>query len=318
MKIIKIIILLTFTIYGASLQEDIKQCDNGNIESCKSVAKLYHSYHKKEWLDYMKKAALLGDGEAAYFIAQMYQFGGFGVKKDYKKAYKWYKIGAKNGYTKAMFAVGNFYCEGDVKRDKKHKAEALKWLREAAKRGSFDAMNDLGVCYLRNKQYKKAEYWFKKVAKNGAADAMYNLGDLYMIRDKNIEKAFYWYKKAANKGFLLAQQKMPLYYLYKKDDKNYIKWLKILAKKGISDAQVALGEAYLYEKYSQKKDIAKAKRLILSAAKKGNMRAMTEIATIYMLGIGGKADTKKAAYWFKKACNKGNQKACVFIKKGKL
>lgn len=60
---------------------------------------------KKEGFSLLEKAASKGYGPAVLFLAEIYEKGIGGVERDYIKAYKWYKIGAKLGLKTAQLKI---------------------------------------------------------------------------------------------------------------------------------------------------------------------------------------------------------------------
>lgn len=70
----------------------------------------------------------------------MYQEG-FGVRKDYGEALRWYTLSAEQGNPDAEYSLGVMYLNGQGVR--KDLAEALKWLRRAAGHGQKDAAREL-------------------------------------------------------------------------------------------------------------------------------------------------------------------------------
>jgi hypothetical protein len=70
------------------------------------------------------------------FMAGCYH-DGKGVSKDKSEAMNWLRKAAELGDSSAMFKIGQFYQDGDgVGRDEE---EAVKWYRKAAELGSGEA-----------------------------------------------------------------------------------------------------------------------------------------------------------------------------------
>jgi TPR repeat protein len=68
-------------------------------------------------------------------------FLGQGVKKDERKAAKWFHIAAESNYPLAQHTLGVMYENG--KGVNKDRRKALKWYRMAADRGYVDAKSAL-------------------------------------------------------------------------------------------------------------------------------------------------------------------------------
>lgn len=107
---------------------------------------------------------------------------GIGVPApDYKEALRWWKEAAKRGYTVSMNNIGLLYAGGDgVKQDY---AEAFKWWEMSAEHGDPWAMNSIGDLYENGhgveQSYALALEWYRRAAEAGDGLALYNLGHLY-------------------------------------------------------------------------------------------------------------------------------------------
>ena len=74
-------------------------------------------------------------------LGQLYM-GGLGVKKDYKKAIKWFEKAAKQGDSDAMYEIGRCYYYGGngIKKDIK---KAKEWVAKSAALGNETAIDNL-------------------------------------------------------------------------------------------------------------------------------------------------------------------------------
>ena len=82
--------------------------------------------------DKLLQRAESGDAEAQYNIGNCY-FYGLGVKKDYKKAVKWFHKSAEQGNASAANDLGTCYHNGfGVEQDEE---EAKRWWRKAVGNG---------------------------------------------------------------------------------------------------------------------------------------------------------------------------------------
>ena len=66
----------------------------------------------------------------------------------YKTPFDWDIVNARNGNIRAQLAVGMWYMSG-IKGAPKDTAEGIKWYEKAAKQGSADANNNLGLVYIK-------------------------------------------------------------------------------------------------------------------------------------------------------------------------
>ena len=81
---------------GERLFQKGKQCDSSN--------------NYTEALKWYKKAAEMGNADAAYNVGYMYKFG-LGITKDYSLALKWFKKASKNGSSEAKLQVKHLQKE---------------------------------------------------------------------------------------------------------------------------------------------------------------------------------------------------------------
>lgn len=172
-------------------------------------------------------------------------------------------------------------------------AEAMDMFRRAADLGSSTAMNGIGVLHANGKgvpvDRQLAMDWFLKAADLGNPRAMVNLGISYSKRGpgKDMAQAMRWFRKAADSGDRDGILHVGLLYhgvgnfgddddWNDLDDKEALKWISKAADMGSSEAMYQLGRAHLY-------------------------------------GHGVKKSAAKAATWFQKAMDAGNDGAKVWL-----
>ena len=78
---------------------------------------------------------------------------GWGVKKNHRTAYKWFKKGANNGDSNAQFNIGEMYYHG--KYVKQNDATAIHWLEKAVEQGHENAKNTLNRIIAKQKKQTK-------------------------------------------------------------------------------------------------------------------------------------------------------------------
>lgn len=180
------------------------------------------------------------DATTAYFMAERYYNGSFGVKPDHAEAAKWYARAAEQGQEEAQLKLAELYYQGDgIGEDHDKAAELLKpladkgngkaelrmyhltdsmeeslgWLRRAVEHGSAAAAYRLGCCYEEGidveQDMAKAFELYKKGAEGGDCDAQYALVNCYEYgigTEKDPKKAWEWLKKSAegNNVFAIA------------------------------------------------------------------------------------------------------------------
>ena len=96
------------------------------------------------------------------------------------------------------------YLLGTIYLMEKDLKNADKYLTQAAKNGSLDAINSIGDGYysgdIRKKNHKEALKCYGKAAKQGHGAAQFNAGSVYFKYSKSIstlKKAIYWLDKAS-------------------------------------------------------------------------------------------------------------------------
>lgn len=86
------------------------------------------------------------------------------------------------------------------------------WLEQAAQT-SVSAMIEMAETFVLKNNFVDALKWYKQAAKKGSPDAMSIIGDIYYIGDgveQDYAEAFKWYSKAAKRGYNMAKIKMTL------------------------------------------------------------------------------------------------------------
>lgn len=151
-------------------------------------ALLYDKYLKDEAFKYKLYDAgllsLLGAEEQYKYAEKLYD------EKNYKGAFKWYKVSAENGYASAQNNLGVLYTRGWGVE--KSDVQAIYWYLQSAKQGDDTAQCNVAYCYLNgegtDKDIKEAKKWFEKSAMQGNAKAKKGLKEIERI--ELWEKAF--------------------------------------------------------------------------------------------------------------------------------
>ncbi|MGD0266543.1 MAG: caspase family protein [Candidatus Methylomirabilota bacterium] len=208
--------------------------------------------------------------------------------KEYISASNWasalplLREAARKGSAEAMWRLGTFYGGGlGVPRDQ---AEAVRWNLKGAEAGSFSAMRDLGLMYQNGwgvtKDQAEALRWYRKSADGGNTDAMNDLGLAY-----------------AN-GWGVP-----------KSDAEAERWVRKSADAGNMVALRNVGLAFHNGSYGLTKDDAEAARWFRKAAEAGNTLAMRDLGLMYQNGWGVTKDQAEALRWYRKSADGGNTDA---------
>lgn len=153
------------------MYEMIKDGADYEKEANKRLAKIFEAAPEKSFV-YFRRAAELGDIDACFEAAYMYEYGN-GTEKNISEAAKYYMVAAKGGHRGALHNLGIFYYIGKgMKQDYKR---AFELLQKAAAMGKPESMHDIGVMYENGdyveRDYEKALNWYKKAEENGYSDA---------------------------------------------------------------------------------------------------------------------------------------------------
>ena len=210
---------------------------------------------------------------------------------------------AQQGKVDSQYALGHMYANGyGVSRNDK---KAFKWYKKAAEQGHFDAQFELGVSYANGygvaKNYNLALHWLDRVANKGDKEAQYLIGLMYEKgygTSINRGEAMYWYHKAANLGHKEAQKIVDAY-----SSSNFIATPKKLSYSEKKDEQIKtlLQEAnrdfLALRLTSPKKNNALDKYLKIQSIDRNNQKAADGIEKIVYKYISlAVANTNKRRY----------------------
>ncbi|KAL9586766.1 MAG: hypothetical protein Q9203_003752 [Teloschistes exilis] len=201
-------------------------------------------------------------------------------------AYKLAKKAAQNGYTEAMFYLGDCYTRGQLGLEPDSK-EAFAQYQSAAKLGHAQAAYRVAVCCEMGledgggtkRDPIKAIQWYQRAATLGDTPAMYKMGVIQL------------------KG-LLGQTK---------NTREALKWLQRAAEGADEENPHALHELALLHESSQpndgiRKDEAYAKQLFTQSANLGYKFSQFRLGCAYEYGLlGCVIDPRQSIAWYSKA-----------------
>ena len=158
---------------------------------------------------------------------------GFGIPINYKKAVRWYKLAAEEGYLHAISNLGSMYLKGKgVPRDYK---EALRLFRLAAEKEDVQALNLLGLMYYEGhgviKNYKHTfNYHFAttKETEHLVSKYLANISNIeYFIntdenlKEKYFKKSLITVAKSGTISLDLCKNQVPYITIYRLSWLNY-------------------------------------------------------------------------------------------------
>jgi TPR repeat protein len=206
---------------------------------------------------------------------------GYGVPRNYSKAFNIYQNAASSGNSKALNMLG-FMNEFGLGRQSDYE-QAIELYMEAGEKGCSDGFNNIGRIYENGNEaididHKSAYSYYMKAANLGNVDAMTNLGILYekgLGVSKNIEKAINWLKKAID--------------------------LEENAR-----AMNALGSIFYYGSDDIDIDYSEALKLFRKASEQGNVDATNNLGVCYEEGNGVAKNLERAKHFYKKASDRNH------------
>lgn len=146
------------------------------------------SKNHKQAVEHYITSQKLGNENAEFRLAQLYERSEQLLPRDYSSALYWYKKSAEHGEALAYYRVSKMYRAGHgVKKDEK---VALEWCRQAAERGVGVAQGIMGACYEfgwgTHVSYYQAREWYKRAIESGYENAIGRLEKLNKkIRSEN-------------------------------------------------------------------------------------------------------------------------------------
>jgi len=291
-----------------------------STDTLASALNYYKSGQYEQSLPLFRKAAELGNGEAAGYMGLVYEKGLGGWPKDETEAVSWYRKAAEAGDAGGMAGLGHMYDTGHGGLPK-DETQALNWSRKAADAGSGRGMNNVGAAYLNGlggvpKDEVQALIWFRKAVAAGEPRAMTNLGTMYESGRGGLPKddlqALSWYRKAADGGD--SSGMIHLGFMYEngrgglpRDDVQALSCYRKAADAGDGLGMNHVGFMYEKGRGGLPKDDVQALSWYRKAADGGNLVAMANLGNMYANGRGGlPKDDAQAVSWYRKAAEAGD------------
>ncbi len=281
----------------------------------------------KKWF-YKSACAEVPDGMNLY--GTMLLQGRGGAERDPASAILWFEKAAGRLHGGAMNNLGICALNGFTKPA--DPMLARNYFVKAAERNNPDGFFNLGMCYYEGtggeQNYARAYDLFDKAARAGHASAptfvavclCYGTGV-----KADPEKGYAMLAKMADRGEMNA-----LYYRARclregigvaKNDEAAEQMMRRAAKMGKPKAQEELNRwqaerGSLVEQANKAyddKDYAKAQRLYIECADKGNADAMCRLGQMLMEGKGSPVDDVTAAVWLERALSAGNVSSSYYL-----
>lgn len=286
----------------------------GNVEAQLEIGTLFFDCSKPEVaFEWLVKASEQGNSEAYYYLWLMYEGECEGFEPDYQKADETLAIALKLKEPKAYYHLGEIYSNEDY--DEHDLEKAFEYYLESAELGSFEAMEEVGNCYLEGKGVSQSDTdafkWFSLSQKGKYG---YNLAQCYLKgigTQKDIEKGIWWLEQVfEKKGADLFFAEHELVDFYKagyggKDRLNKLKKVQehidegtdllmgLFSEEELAEAserktQQEFNRSQVIEKLgsamrcASSKDYEKAESILKKIADDGNSLGMAKLGELYL------------------------------------
>ena len=272
-----------------------------------------------------------GDARAQAELGWNYRQG-LEVTADDREAVKWLQKAAGQGWTNALYLLGEIY--GDANSPLHDPKQSFQLTKRAAAAGDISAQVTLGFKYLEGlgvatnsdeglrwirtgisamedavaKAMARTNARFEAVARQVEINlCACRLGEHYAegrVLPRDLTQAVYWFEKA--KDAPRAQQQLG--WLHLTQTKNYseaAKWLGRAAEAGNARAQENLAGLY-YQGLGVAQDYGEAFKWFRLAAQAGEAPAERMLGVFYQDGYSVAPDSAEAAKWYRSAAEQGD------------
>ncbi len=239
-------------------------------------------------------------------------------RRDFATAYKILRPLAEEGDSGAQYSLGLMYLSGwGVKKDW---TEAGKWFRRAADQGDEYSKLLLAIVLDAEGKFVEAANLYRFAADKGEASAQFRLGQLYLDGrgvPKDPAEAAKLFRRAAEQGYAEGQEKLGILLFegvgIRQDASAAVKlWLKAAAQ-GKTTSKYLLGQAY-YRGAGVEQDYVEAARWFRLAAQEGDEEAQYMLGVMHNNGEGLPKDPVKGLMWFLLADAQNYEPAAKVIK----
>ena len=306
-----------------------------------SLVDLYYmSEDYSKAMEYSRKAADMGNGEAMCQIGLLYD-SGKGVAKNIDTANQWYLKAGEAGFSYGYTNLADNY------KSAKNYDKAIEYFHKAVEMGNEDAIRDeanfiktIADDYYSAEDNAKAMEYYLKAADKGNGGAMHLIAKIYFLGlgvSKDINAAKQWLQKAGEAGASSAYKDLAVIAQNENDYTKAMEYYLKAADMGNGEAMCRIGLLYdsgkgvtknidtanqwylkageaglsygyynLANNYNSAEEYTKAMEYYLKAADMGNGEAMCQIGLLYNLGKGVAKNIDTANQWYLKAGEAGD------------
>ena len=144
------------------------------LYQCKLISELEQdSKINLKWLSFYKAGALLDDPVSIFKMAQIYH-----GMRDIGTAVYWYEKGVKLGHVECMDMIGTIFFTGA--QGYRNDLIAINYYQQAIIMNYLPSFINIGLLYIRSKDYAKALCYFSKAFKLGSTIASFHIAMMYV------------------------------------------------------------------------------------------------------------------------------------------
>jgi TPR repeat protein len=247
---------------------------------------------------------------------------GLDAPQDMAKAARLFRLDAEAGLTGAQIILARMYEAGrGVEKDE---TEAVKWYLLASLTGNVEARFKLGVRYRMGdgvpRDPEKSLFYLEPLAEMGEPLAQMHLGCLYAsdyFSKRSMETAIHWFNQAEVHGCRVSAYNLALIYFsgmggIERDLDKAAKYGLKAAKQGFDEAQYLVG--LMYENgEGLPENPAEAFHWYELSASQNNPKAQFATGFILYHGIERKEDRERAFKLLTESANQGNEDAIMML-----
>ncbi|MCR4674469.1 MAG: tetratricopeptide repeat protein [Lachnospiraceae bacterium] len=265
--------------------------------------------------------ALENDGEAAYYLGRIYDYGLMDESQNFQEALKWYQVSADNEFGLGSMGLGYMYLSGcgvDQNYD-----TAKECFQTAIKQNCMEGYVGIARCILEQEDeenYHTVYVNVRKACDEKLLDGYYYMGYLYeqgIEVEQDYEKAVKYYDLVSssestevNDQYAINSSNTRLGYIYAQgllgevDGETAISYFEKASANDFNQAKYYLGIMYEMGQ-GVDKDYELALSYFEDAAANDYAPALCQIGYIYFNGLGVETDYEQAVYYEKLAAAQG-------------
>jgi TPR repeat protein len=196
----------------ASILEYVPYAEQGSSLAQYTLGRMYFDApygqrDEKLAVEWLRKAATQGHPRAAIELAEILALG-IGVSADDQEALAWYRVGAKQNFTRTTSSILDVSRKYESGRGASFSMEkALFWLLKAAEMDSPVAQKDLGLLFTKGmgvpKDPEQGLHWYQLAANQDNSEAQYALAQMYIEGNgpaPDVNAAYFWWALSARNG----------------------------------------------------------------------------------------------------------------------